>query len=158
VEVDWRITGNELQVRVLGTAQYTATGQPYYPVYELAPYRLLVVGGGCLVAYIWTIFPVPITEGSVLRRDLGGSLFLLAKYVSSVTSSVDQRLLEKEGDISLSLSLSRQLEKMRLSVLAKEVVLLNSMRQNLAFMAWEPRLGGDFPKKTYESIIKEVQK
>jgi hypothetical protein len=124
----------------------------------LAPYRLLTVGGGCLVAYIWTIFPVPITEGSVLRRDLGASLFLLARYITSVTSSVDQRLHEQEGDTSLKSSPGRRLEKIRLGVLAKEIVLLNSMRQNLAFMAFEPRLGGDFPKKTYEALISEVQK
>jgi hypothetical protein len=138
--------------------QYTATGQSYYPLYELAPYRLLVVGGGCLVAYIWTVFPVPITEGSVLRKDLGGSLFLLANYVSAVTATVDQRLMQKEGDMSLRSSPGQKLENLRLKVLGKQLALLNSMRQNLAFMAWEPTLGGDFPKKTYKAIIDEVQK
>jgi hypothetical protein len=138
--------------------QYTATGQSYYPLCELAPYRLLVVGGGCLVAYIWTVFPVPITEGSVLRKYLGGSLFLLANYVSAVTSTVDQRLMQKEGDMSLRSSPGWKLEKLRLKVLGKQLALLNSMKQNLAFMAWEPALGGDFPKKTYKAIIDEVQK
>jgi hypothetical protein len=116
------------------------------------------VGGGCLVAYIWTIFPVPITERSILRRDLGGSLFLLANYVSSVTSTVDQRLRDKEGNMGVSSSPGHKLQKMRQKVLQKELAILNSMRQNLAFMAWEPSLGGDFPKETYRTIINEVQK
>jgi hypothetical protein len=144
--------GYELQVRVIGIKVATATGQEFYPIYELAPFRLLTVAGGCFVAYIWTIFPVPITEASVLRRDLGVSLFLLANYLSAVTATVDDRLSQTEGDVS------RRLSKLRHNILAKQVVLINSMRQNLSFLAWEPRLGGDFPKKIYQSIIDELQK
>ncbi len=151
-------TGYELQVRVIGVKQATATGQEFYPIYELAPYRLLTVGGGCLVAYIWTIFPVPISEASVLRRDLGVSLYLLANYVSAVTTTVDERLTRAEGDLSLVSSPRRRLSKLRRQILAKQIVLVNSMRQNLAFLSWEPRLGGDFPKKSYQSIIDELQK
>jgi hypothetical protein len=143
---------------VIGLQQATATGQPYYPLYQLAPYRLFTVAGGVIVAYIWTIFPVPITEGSVLRRDLGSSLFLLANYVSSTTSTVEQRVKDKEGDMSVATSPGRRLQKMRQKVLQKQLALLNSMRQNLAFMAWEPSFGGDFPKEAYQLIINEVQR
>lgn len=151
------IIGYELQVRVIGKKIATATGQSYLPIYELAPYRLLTVAGGVTVAYIWTIFPVPITEGTVLRRNLGDSLFLLAKYLSSVTSTVEQRVHDKEGDMTVRTSPGRRLEKMRLRVLQKQLALLISMRQNLAFMAWEPTFGGEFPKATYQAIITEVQ-
>ncbi len=60
--------------------------------------------------------------------------------------------------MSLRSSPGRKLERLRLKVLGKQLALLNSMKQNLAFMAWEPFLGGDFPKKTYNAIIDEVQK
>lgn len=143
---------------MIGLEQATATGQPYYPIYELAPYRLFAVAAGVTIAYIWTIFPVPITEGSVLRRDLGSSLFLLANYFSSTTSTVEQRVKDKEGDMSLAASPGRRLEKMRQKVLQNQLALLNSMRQNLAFMVWEPSFGGDFPKETYQLIINEVQR
>ena len=116
------------------------------------------MGGGCLVAYIWTIFPVPITEASVLRRDLGVSLFLLANYLSAVTATVNERLAHKEGDLSQSSSPGRRLSKLRHNILAKQIVLVNSMRQNLLFLSWEPRLGGDFPKESYSAIIDELQK
>ena len=109
------------------------------------------MAGGCFVAYIWTIFPVPITEGSVLRRDLGISLYLLANYLSAVTATVDERLTKPEGDTS------RRLSKLRHKILAKQIVLINSMRQNLSFLGWEPRLGGDFPKNVYKGIIDELQ-
>jgi hypothetical protein len=151
------ITGYELQVRVLGIPRATATGQPYYPVYELAPYRLLTVAAGSFIAYIWTIFPVPITEGSVLRRDLGRSLFLLAKYLSSVTATVDQRIQDVEGDMTAKSSPGRQLQKMREKLLDQHIILINSMRQNLVDIDWEPPFGGDFPKETYVAIINEIQ-
>ena len=57
------IIGYELEVRVLGVAAATANGQPAYPTYVLAPYRLACVTGGLFVAYIWTIFPYPVSEG-----------------------------------------------------------------------------------------------
>ena len=151
-------TGYELQVRVIGHKIATATGQPYYPIYELAPYRLLTVAAGVTVGYIWTVFPVPITEASVLRRDLGGSLFLLANYLSSVTATVDQRLSGSDGDVANASSPAHKLAHMRHKVLAKQVLMLNSMRLNIGFMAWVPRLGGEFPKQIYQDLVDEVQK
>ncbi|KAJ8125782.1 hypothetical protein O1611_g7856 [Lasiodiplodia mahajangana] len=53
------IIGYELQVLKIGVALSESNGQPYYPIYELAPYRLATVAGGCLVAFVWTIFPSP---------------------------------------------------------------------------------------------------
>jgi hypothetical protein len=146
------------RVRVIGLQIATATGQPYYPIYELAPYRLLAVGAGLIVAYIFTIFPVPITESSVLRRNLGNSIMLLAKYMNATTATVDYRLAEKEGDTSMEDSPGRKLMKIRKRTLQKEVALINSMRQNISFLDWQPRLGGDFPKKTYEALVEEVQR
>lgn len=141
-----------------GIKAATSTGQAFYEIYLLAPYRLLAVGGGVIVAYIFTIFPVPITEASVLRRDLGTSLFLLANYVNSTTSTVDNRLQDKEGDMSLPSSPGRRLEKSRQDLLQKQFALQNSMRRNLSFMDWGPNFGGEFPKEMYTLIIDEVQK
>ena len=54
------IIGYELQVKKIGVAASTKNGQPAYPTYVLAPYRLATVVGGLLVAFIWTIFPYPV--------------------------------------------------------------------------------------------------
>jgi hypothetical protein len=144
--------GYELQVRVIGEKVATATGQAFYPIYELAPYRLLTVAGGVLIAFIWTIFPVPITSSSVLRRDLGASLFLLANHVSVVTASVEQRV-RGEGAAH-----GKRLEKARNNVLRKQLALLAAMRMNLGYMAWEPSFGGAFPEAAYRALVGEVQK
>lgn len=48
------IIGYELQVKKIGVLASSSTGQPYYPTYELAPYRLACVAGGSFVAFIWT--------------------------------------------------------------------------------------------------------
>ncbi|OBT67378.1 hypothetical protein VE03_03053 [Pseudogymnoascus sp. 23342-1-I1] len=151
------IVGYELQVRVEGRKAATATGQVFYEIYLLAPYRLLAVAGGVVVAYVFTVFPVPITEGFVLRKDLGSSLFLLANYVSSTTSTVDHRLQDREGDMSLCSSPGRKLEKSRQDLLEKQLSLQNSMRRNLSFMDWGLNFGGEFPKEIYTTIIDEIQ-
>jgi Aromatic acid exporter family member 2 len=118
----------------------------------------LTVLAGCFVGFIWTIFPSPLTERSVIRKDLGGSLFLLANYFSIVAETVDQRIQGTEGDLDLPNSPARKLEKVRLKVMGKLIILLNGLRSNSDFTKWEPMIGGKFPKKTYDKIIMEVQK
>ncbi|KXH34024.1 hypothetical protein CSIM01_02359 [Colletotrichum simmondsii] len=44
------IIGYELQVQKIGEKAAAATGQPYYPTYLLAPYRLACVAAGCFIA------------------------------------------------------------------------------------------------------------
>ena len=46
------IIGYELQVKKLGIRISESNGQPAYPTYELAPYRLATVTGGLFVAFI----------------------------------------------------------------------------------------------------------
>jgi hypothetical protein len=88
---------------------------------------------------------------------VGRSLFLLAKYLSSVTATVDQRIHNEEGDMSIKRSPGRRLQEIRGKLLDEQVVLINSMQQNLVDMDWEPPFGGDFPKHTYSTIINEIQ-
>ncbi|TKA79513.1 hypothetical protein B0A55_02439 [Friedmanniomyces simplex] len=76
------ILGYELQVRKVGVQVATSNGQAYFPIYELAPIRLATVCGGLFLAWIWTVFPYPITEHSMMRKNLGRSLYLLANYYS----------------------------------------------------------------------------
>ena len=44
------IVGYELQVQVIGVEAAMSNGQPAYPTYELAPYRLATVAGGIAIA------------------------------------------------------------------------------------------------------------
>ncbi|KAJ5166764.1 uncharacterized protein N7482_005545 [Penicillium canariense] len=147
------IVGYELQVRKVGEKVATSNGQPYYPIYLLAPYRLATVTGGIAVAFLWTFFPYPISEHSVLRQSLGASLYLLANYYSIIHETLSARMRGDEGDAAFKSSAGRKLEKARHKVFSKQMLMLNGLRTYSEFLKWEVPIGGRFPKKQYDSII-----
>lgn len=152
------IIGYELQVRRVGEAIATSNGQPYLPIYLLAPYRLGVVAGGIAVAFIWTFFPYPISEHSVLRQSLGASLYLLANYYSIIHETISGRMRGDEGHYVLKSSAGRKLEKARHKVFSKQMLMLAGLRTYSGFLKWEVPVGGRFPTKQYNSIILCVEK
>ena len=127
-------------------------------VYELAPYRLACVAGGCFIAFIWTIFPYPLTDRSWLRKDLGATIYLLANYYSIVHSTVRARVTRTEGNMEDKRSPGRKLEKVRHKIFGKLLLLLPSLRQHADWQKWEPTIGGKFPAETYNSIILRLTK
>lgn len=151
------IVGYELQVRKVGKVVATSNGQPFYPIYLLAPYRLACVSGGMAVAFFWTFFPYPLTARSQLRKDLGVSLYLLAQFYGCVHTTIRMRLGGEEGDDTDKGSPGRRLQKARESLFTRELVLLAGLRQHSAFTVWEPSFGGKFPRKEYDAIIQSVQ-
>ncbi|KAK1978596.1 hypothetical protein LZ30DRAFT_728523 [Colletotrichum cereale] len=148
------IIGYELQVQKIGQAASAATGQPYYPTYLLAPYRLACVAAGCAVAFIWTIFPAPMTDRRWLRRDLSASLYLLANYFSVVTETIKATMEETHGDIKKPGTPAHKMEKERSRILGKLLLLLPSLDSHAQWQKWEPDIGGKFPRATYEDIIR----
>lgn len=152
------IIGYELQVRKIGIAIATRTGQPYYPIYELAPYRLACVAGGSFVSFIWTIFPFPLSDRSWLRRDLGSTLHLLANFYSVIHSTIRARVNNTEGDMESKSSPGRQLMKARYKIFAKLMMILPSLKQHADWQKWEATVGGKFPRETYEGIILRATK
>ncbi|KAL5610392.1 hypothetical protein FOVSG1_005073 [Fusarium oxysporum f. sp. vasinfectum] len=148
------IIGYELQVRQLGEAVATQSGQPYYPTYLLAPYRLAVVASGSLIAFFWTIFPSPLTDRTSLRQDLSATIYLLAQYFSVILSTVQSQLEGTAGDIDSETSPAYHLSKARRKTFGKVMRLMSSIESHIMWQRWEPNLGGRFPVKTYQEIIK----
>ncbi|KAI9648995.1 hypothetical protein NHQ30_001561 [Ciborinia camelliae] len=148
------IVGYELQVQKIGVVAATSSGQPFYPIYELAPYRLACVAAGTFVAFIWTYFPYPLTDRSWLRKDLGATLYILANYYSTVHSTIHSRMHGTEGDMTLKTSPGRRLAKARHRIFSKLLILLPSLQQHAAWQKFEPTIGGKFPRETYENITK----
>ncbi|KAG8624855.1 hypothetical protein KVT40_007922 [Elsinoe batatas] len=152
------IIGYELQTRKIGIQLSESNGQAYYPIYELAPYRLATVCAGIFIAWLWTIFPWPISEHSELRRDLGASLYLLANYYSVVDSTVRVRISGDlhylEADPASPLS---QLDKARQKVFSKSLLLLQALRTHADFIKFDFPIGGKFPAATYRKTIARVQ-
>ncbi|KAI1313492.1 hypothetical protein F5Y03DRAFT_100516 [Xylaria venustula] len=147
------IVGYELQVLKIGVAASEASGQPVYPIYELAPYRLAIVAAGCLVAFFWTIFPAPVTERTWLRRDLAVTLYLLANYFSAINETLKSKLNGTGGDRNVKGTPAHQLAKHRTRLFGKLMLLLPSLKQHADFQKWEPTVGGKFPRDLYEDII-----
>lgn len=154
------IIGYELQVRKIGVQASETNGQAYYPIYELAPYRLATVSAGIFVAWVWTIFPYPISEHSELRRNLGSSLYLLANYYSVVVETVKFRI---RGDFQSFEAFddqenpAKKLEKIRQTVFSKSVLLLQGLRTHSGFVKFDVPIGGRFPQKNYDRIIARIQ-
>lgn len=151
------ILGYTLQVRKIGIETATSNGQAYYPIYELAPIRLATVAGGLFLAWIWTIFPYPISEHSQIRQNLGRSLYLLANYYSVLHETVNIRLRGAEGDRKSKDSPGAKLEKARLAVFTKCNVLLTGLRAQSAFVKFDIPIGGKFPRETYQQIVAQMQ-
>lgn len=105
------------------------------------------------MAFIWTIFPYPISDRSWLRKDLGSTLYLLANYYSVVHSTIGARVHNTEGDMESKKSPGRQLEKARHKIFGKLMMLLPSLKQHADWQKWELTMGGKFPSETYEAII-----
>ncbi|EEA25268.1 hypothetical protein TMatcc_006510 [Talaromyces marneffei ATCC 18224] len=151
------IIASEMEVVKFGEQAVKAGGQPYYPTHLLAVYRLAVVLGGVVVAFIWTIFPYPISDHSVLRQNLGASLYLLAKYYSLTHETLLARARGDEGDMTLKSSAGRRLEKARHRAYAKQSIAINGLRSYADSLKWEIQVGGRFPRDQYERIIECMQ-
>jgi hypothetical protein len=151
------IIGYELEVRKLGVAVASSNGQKYLPITTLGPYRLATVAGGLLVAFIWTIFPYPISEHSQLRQNLGGALYLLANYYSIIHETVQTRLRREEGNPDTPDDPGQLLSKVRIKVYSKQMLLLNGLKAYAGFLKWEIPIGGRFPKKQYDICIQSIE-
>lgn len=144
------IVGYELQVKKIGVQASESNGQPAYPVYILAPYRLATVTGGLLVAFIWTIFPYPISESTELRKDLSASLYLLSSYHNLAQETIKSRIQGIGGDENTKGTHGYHLNKARQIVFSKLVLLLNNLKMNSAFSKFQLSMGGRFPREDYE--------
>lgn len=137
---------------------FFSNGQPAYSTYLLAPYRLAVVCGGLFVAYFWTIFPYPISESTLLRKDVGASLYLLANLYSVVHETVRSRVQKIDGDSTVKGTRGYHLEKARRQVFAKLVSLLTTLQQNSAFSKMQLRVGGRFPREEYDGLLESIRR
>ncbi|RDW71622.1 hypothetical protein BP6252_08185 [Coleophoma cylindrospora] len=148
------ILAYELQINKIGITVGESSGQPYYPIYLFAPYKVLCVIAGCFVALFWTVFPYPISARSKLRKILGSSLFVLANFYSCMHTTVNVWIghvsQEEQPDI-------QKLEVARKSLFSQEMSLITALRMHINFTRYEPTLGGQFPRATHDGIILDVQ-
>ena len=148
--------GNELQAKKLGTEVYHKTGEVIYPIYELAPYRAFIVIIGCAIAFFWTIFPYPITERHLLRKEMGAALYSLADYYACCQAVTVMRIQGTEGDMSNKSSPGSRLSRTHHRVFNELRVLMPSLRSRLNFHRYELPIGGRFPTERYRAILNRI--
>ncbi|KAL2849861.1 hypothetical protein BJY01DRAFT_262124 [Aspergillus pseudoustus] len=158
------IVGYELQIRKLGLEVGTSNGQPYYPIYLFGPYKLAAVAAGCAISFFWVIFPYPVSSKSTLRKTIGRSLFVLARFYSCMHATIELWMTGELGNVDRQDSRSstthrrRRLENTRHAIFREEMMLLNTLRALSHFSRFEPPVGGRFPKRAYDAIIAEIQR
>ena len=145
-----------MQTKKLGIAASERTGQKYFPIYELGPFRLLVVGAAMTIAWFWSIFPFPLSEHSALRKDMGSGLYLLAKY-NSIMDEVVKVRLRGHADLDDPESPFHALQKMRDKVFAKCAMTMPALRMHVALLTFDIPIGGRFPKEIYIKVVDRMQ-
>lgn len=151
------IIAYEIEQQKIGIAAIEASGQNYLPILTFGPVRLATVLAGLGSAFFWTIFPYPITEHSILRNSMGSGLYILANYYSLVHETVSIRMRQIEGDLKDKSSPGYILQKARVNLLNKLVLVTQSLKTYAEYVRWEIPVGGRFPTKQYETIIECIE-
>lgn len=140
------------QVAKIGVAAETTTGQTFLPVYKLAPLRILVTFIGVAVAFLFTLFPLPVTAKDLLRQDLAQQFQLLAT-IFGITHARFSALVHpsKREDPEI---LRHTLNKVTLQYLG----LQTRSTQNLLLTTWEPSFRYQFPRSVYSNLLNSMQR
>jgi hypothetical protein len=112
------------------------------------------VAGGSLVAFIWTIFPSPLTDRTLLRRNLSATLYLLANYFGVINSTLKSNVQGTAGDADMPGTPAHQLLRVGRKIFGKVMMLVPAMSQHAEWEKWEPTIGGKFPREAYDDIIR----
>ena len=141
--------GYALNVQKLGPAFLQESNTPDYPIYQVAAYRLLNVIAGLAVAYIWTLFPYPITETSLIRQSMGACVFLLARY----NAIVSETLLTKDR-LHLTQPLADSLRQQRLDTLHSSQGYLVKLKTLSSHLKWQFSIGTELHQAELNDLIR----
>jgi len=116
---------------------------------------MLVTLIGVILAFIFTIFPYPVTSRDILRQDCARQFHLLSNMYS-LTQTRMRGAMNADGaqKTNDSLALRRVLGKVGFKCIAVQTRCL----ENLAYTSWEPDLHTKFPKKTYTELLGCMQR
>src|SRR5271169_3283295 len=107
---------------------------------------------GVVLAFIFTIFPFPITSRDILRQDIAHQFHLLSN-VYSLTQARTGVIVLSDGT-NESQVLKKRLEKQGFKCIAVQ----SRCMENLLYSSWEPNLQYRFPKKTYADLLLSMER
>jgi hypothetical protein len=125
------------------------SGQQYLPVYLLAPFRIIVTFIGVVLAFIFTIFPYPVTSKDILRQDIAKQFQLLSR----ITNLTDERMREIVNSEE-----SQGLKELMRKVGSKCIAVHTRCLENLRYSSWEPNLQHRFPKEVYSDLLSSMRR
>ncbi|KAK9365602.1 hypothetical protein V1509DRAFT_369875 [Lipomyces kononenkoae] len=140
--------GYAMNVQKLSTETLSKTNTLKFPIYQDAAYRLVNVLAGLAVAYFWSIFPFPVTEGAIMRQHMGSCTYLLARYNAIISESL---LIEERGLVPQLLV--QKLQQARLDVLQQVNRSIVKLKASSALNKWQVTIGEEFPIKAYREAI-----
>ena len=88
-----------------------------------------------------------------MRKNVGSTLYLLAKFHSAMYETVRLRIQEDGLDMKSKEGPARQLDKARNKLFAKSQLLIQSLRSQATFTKWDIAIGGQFPIYQYQKLI-----
>ncbi|KZF23098.1 hypothetical protein L228DRAFT_247551 [Xylona heveae TC161] len=141
--------GYALNVQKLGVQTLEKEATPGYPMYKIAAFRFVNVLAGLAVAAFWTVFPYPITDASVMRSQIGGCAYLMARY----NAIVSETLLTKDR-ILLQGELAEKLSRARINVLQQAQAHIVKLKASPALAKMNITVGGRFPVEAYREAIR----
>ncbi|GKZ63364.1 hypothetical protein AnigIFM49718_011437 [Aspergillus niger] len=159
------IIGIALQSQKLGHKTVVGMGQEDYPLYLSAPYRLLSVLAGSFIAYVWTVFPNPITDRGLLGDKLGDMLSLLAQFQDCGHSIASLKLrgpVKDDDMVALDFSPSPggggagRLAGTQEQLFQCIMTLVTPLRMHALFQKFNIPIGGRYPIGSYMSIMQEA--
>ena len=125
---------------------------PFLPVYKLGPIRILITFIGVGLAFIFTMFPFPVTSRDILRADVARLFQLLSKIYS-----VTQARLSSAVNFDKAKN-TEALKKIISRVELKYLALQARCAENLMFASWEPNIQYKFPKEVYSDLLESIQR
>lgn len=147
------VIGYELQVRKIGPVASAAIGQSVLSINLLGGYRILCILAALAIAFIFTIFPYPMSTRTLIRKEVSSSLYMLARYYVNAIRIVRLRTQISDGEHHSRDAGIKRAQKHADRMLAQSLTTYDGLRKNLVFTVWEPSLRGRFPCATYGEII-----
>jgi hypothetical protein len=129
------------------------SGEKYFPVYELAPFRIIVVEIGVFLAFFFTVFPYPTTSSEILRRDIGRQLRLLSNIYSLIRANMAVEACSRDSAVEIQ-RFNRVVEKAFFECNG----LQRRCMQNFSVTTSELDLKCRFPKQLYADLLSGTER
>lgn len=113
---------------------------------------MLVTLIGVILAFIFTLFPYPVTSADILRKDIARQFHLFSDMYS-LTKARMGVVVTSEGNRE-----SQVLKKLMGKVGFKCIAVHGRCMENLSYTGWEPHIEYHFPKETYVELLASMQR